>query len=120
MVDENRLEIQDAQSRDVAIFAGNLREIFQRIVVERSERPSFKPLGGAVGKFPAGRAPHALMLCRRSHGVNAARLEALKLRARGAPGFESRRAGNRRSRLRIPRPSISRTPTAAPPAQRCS
>src|SRR6266705_59869 len=39
MVDENRLEIQDAQSGDVAIFAGDLGEIFQRIVIERPERP---------------------------------------------------------------------------------
>ncbi len=72
MVDENRLEIQNAHPRDVAILARDLGEIFQRIVIERPERPSFEPLGGAGGKFAAARAPHPMMLCPRSRCVNAA------------------------------------------------
>ena len=66
MVDEHRLEIQYAQPRDVAILARDLGEVFQRIVIERPERPSFEPFGGPRGKFVANRWPHRMMLCRRS------------------------------------------------------
>src|SRR5438309_1276500 len=46
--------------------------------------------------------------------------EALRFLSRGAPGFENLRAGNRQSPLKIRRLSISRTPTLASQAQRCS
>src|SRR5260370_6331088 len=74
MVDENRLEIQNAQPRDVAILAGDPGEIFQRIIIERPERPSFEPFGGASGKFLWRRAPHLMMLCPHSNCVNPARV----------------------------------------------
>src|SRR5256714_8595743 len=92
MVDEHRLEIQYAQPRDVAILARDLGEIFQRIVIERPERPSFEPFGGPRGKFVANRSPHRMMLCRRSHCVNAPRAGALRFLSRGAPGFRNPRA----------------------------
>src|SRR5258708_9923257 len=71
MIDENRFEIQNAQPRDVAILARDSGEIFQRILIERPERPSFEPFGGAGGKFLDSRAPHRLMLCPRPRCVNA-------------------------------------------------
>jgi len=37
MIDENRFEIQNTQSRNIAVLAGNAREIFQGIVIERTE-----------------------------------------------------------------------------------
>src|SRR6266576_3044045 len=77
MVDENRLEIQDAQPSDVAVLAGDPGEIFQRIVIERPERPSFESVGRAWRKFLVGRAPHFMMLCRHSNRVNAAHAEFL-------------------------------------------
>ena len=74
MVDENRAEIENAQPRDVAILTRDLGEIFQRIVIEWPERPSFEPFGRAGGKFIAVRAPHLMMLCPHPRSVNAARL----------------------------------------------
>src|ERR1700687_4995088 len=73
MVDENRAEIQNAQPRDVSILARKFGEILQRIVIERPERPSLEPFGGAGRKFSAARAPHSMMLCPRPRSVNAAR-----------------------------------------------
>jgi hypothetical protein len=64
MVNENRLEIQDSDTRDVAIFAREFREVFERSVIERTERPPPEPFGGSWRKFIASRTPHATMLCR--------------------------------------------------------
>src|SRR6266481_5254270 len=64
MVDENRLEIQDSDSRDVAIFASEFGEVFERSVIERTERPPPEPFGGSWRKIFASRVPHATMLCR--------------------------------------------------------
>ena len=64
MVDENCLEIQDADSRDVTILLCQFGEVVQRSIIERTERPPPEPFGGSWRKFPAGRAPHATMLCR--------------------------------------------------------
>src|SRR5260370_40664677 len=73
MVDENRAEIQNAQSRDVAILARKFGEILQRIVIERPERPSFEPFGRAGGKLFAARPPPLLELCLRPPSANPAR-----------------------------------------------
>src|SRR5882672_443096 len=64
MIDENRLEIQDSDSRDVAIFASEFSEVFERSVIERTERPPPEPFGGSWREFFDSRAPHATMLCR--------------------------------------------------------
>src|ERR1700682_3088677 len=64
MIDENRPEIKNADARDVAILAREFREVFERSVIERTERPSPEPLGWSWKKLFASRAPHATMLCR--------------------------------------------------------
>jgi len=64
MINENRLEIQDSDSRDVSILAREFGEVFQRSVIQWTERPPPDPFGGSWRKFLAGRVPHATMLCR--------------------------------------------------------
>jgi hypothetical protein len=74
MIDENGSEIQDADSRDIAVVARKIGEIFQRVVIEHSERPSLEPTVGPGRKSLLDRSPHATMLCPRPGCVNVGRV----------------------------------------------
>src|SRR5437660_936098 len=72
MIYKNCFEIQRAQTGDVAVVARDLREIFERILIQRTKRPAFESFVRPSGKFLASLARHLLMLSPRSNGVNAA------------------------------------------------